>query len=390
MPYDQARHLSAILPACASALGYDLPTPVHPHPRADQEALGIPDARSILVVLVDGLGFHNLDERKGHAPFLRSLLKQKVNSRPISTCLPSTTPVAMAAFGTGTAPGLTCMTAYKQLNAEEDLVCQLIQFINTPQPEDLQRIPTIFERLVSAGVRVSAPGMAKFQGSGLTRAALRGPDYIVGRTMADRVKAAILCSRQPGLTYFYIPDVDKAGHEYGVDSDQWVAALEKTDKALSLIRQNLPVGTVMVVTADHGMINSDPHSRIDIAQEPVLRKGIRLVAGEPRNRMLYVYGETRQEKDAQAEEVAARYRAFLGNLVQVFLKEEAIGRGFYGPPDLVTDRAREILGDVIVLAQGSTTLVDTRYETDQATRLPSVHGSNSQREEGIPFLLERI
>lgn len=132
MPYDQARHLSAILPACASALGYDLPTPVHPHPRADQEALGIPDARSILVVLVDGLGFHNLDERKGHAPFLRSLLKQKVNSRPISTCLPSTTPVAMATFGTGTAPGLTCMTAYKQLNAEEDLVCQLIQFINTP------------------------------------------------------------------------------------------------------------------------------------------------------------------------------------------------------------------------------------------------------------------
>ena len=102
-----ALHLSAVLPALSAAIGHPAPTKVHADPKACQRALGLPDAESAIVVLVDGLGYWNLAMRLGHAPYLRSLMNESANQRPIATCAPSTTVAAMAAFGTGTCPGLT-------------------------------------------------------------------------------------------------------------------------------------------------------------------------------------------------------------------------------------------------------------------------------------------
>ena len=73
---------------------------MHADPAALQRALGIPQARAAIVVLVDGLGYWNLAMRLAHANYLRALMKEPVNQRPISTCAPSTTTAAMATFGT--------------------------------------------------------------------------------------------------------------------------------------------------------------------------------------------------------------------------------------------------------------------------------------------------
>ena len=63
-----ALHLSAVLPALSAAIGHPTPTKVHADPKACQRALGLPDAESAIVVLVDGLGFWNLAMRLGHLP----------------------------------------------------------------------------------------------------------------------------------------------------------------------------------------------------------------------------------------------------------------------------------------------------------------------------------
>ena len=63
-----ALHLSAVLPALSAAIGHPTPTKVHADPKACQRALGLPDAESAIVVLVDGLGYWNLAMRLGHAP----------------------------------------------------------------------------------------------------------------------------------------------------------------------------------------------------------------------------------------------------------------------------------------------------------------------------------
>lgn len=376
-----ARHLSAVLPAVTAAIGHPVPTAVHADPKALQRALGLPDVRSAIVVLVDGLGFWNLNMRIGHAPCLRSLVNETINSRPISTCAPSTTVAAMATFGTGTCPGLTGMTGYTQRNTETGELSQLIQFKNAIPPLELQRQPTIFETLAAAGVRVTSSGLPKFANSPLTIAAFRGAAYVSDANPTRRVTNACEAARTPGLTYLYIRDADKVGHNYGWDSEHWVAAFERIDAQLALLRRSAPKGTLIVIVADHGMVGVDPAGRIDIAGEPELARDVAMVGGEPRSLMLYA------DDGVDPRDIAARWRERLGDKALVRLCDDAVRDGVYGPMD---PRVRPMIGDVLVQAAGAVTIVDSRIQNDKATHLPSVHGSQTALEMDIPCLIDLV
>ena len=394
-----ALHLSALLPAVSSAIGSPVTTAVHADAAALQHALGLPEARSAIVVLVDGLGYWNLAMRLGHAPYLRSLLREPVNRRPLSTCAPSTTVAAMGTFGTGACPGLTGMAGYTQFAPALGRLVQLIQFkeVVPPQqgtaghaapahaapvldPEDLQREPTVFERLRARDVRVTACGLAKFKASPLTQAALRGPDYVARVTPGERVRAAAEAARTPGLTYLYIRDTDKVGHASGWDSSQWIGAFERVDGQLAQLRRLAPRGTLIVITADHGMVSAAPADRIDLANEPALTRGVAHVGGEPRALMLYA------AQDASPQEIAGRWRERLGEHALVRTRSQAVADGLFGP---VSPRVEPMLGDVIVQAAGQVTLVDSRMQSDKATRLPAVHGSQTMLEMDVPCLIDQ-
>ena len=375
-----ARHLSAVLPALSCAIGHPIPTAVHRDPAALQHALNFPDATSAIVVLVDGLGFWNLAMRLGHAPYLRSLMNDSVNQQPIATCAPSTTVAAMGVFGTGTCPGLTGMAGYTQRNTVTGELSQLIQFKHAIEPRDLQRQPTVFEQLQAQQVRTTSSGLPKFAASPLTEAALRGSEYLGNTLPSDRIKAACQAARTPGLTYLYIRDADKVGHNYGWDSDRWIGAFERIDAQLRQLRRMAPKGTLIVIVADHGMITVDPEQRIDIADEPQLRQGVSMVGGEPRSLMLYA------DDGVDPCDIATRWRNRLEGKALVRLVDDAVSQGVYGPVD---PRVRPMLGDVLVQAAGSVTIVDSRIQNEKATHLPSVHGSQTILEMDIPCLIDQ-
>lgn len=374
-----AMHLSSVLPAITSAIGHPVPTAVHHDPQSLQEALGMPSSASAIVVLVDGLGFWNLNIRLGHVPYMRSLMEDTVNQRPISTCFPSTTVAAMGTFGTGTCPGLTGMTGYTQINPQTGRLSQLIQFKGAPDPLELQREPTIFESLSAKGVRATSCGMSKFANSPLTQAALRGSHYVSGANAQSRVLAACKAAKTPGLTYLYIRDADKIGHNYGWNSDEWIGAFESIDSQLAMLHRCAPTGTLIVIVADHGMISANPQQRCDIATDEDLQRQVSLVGGEPRTPMLYAQAKS----DIQA--IVDRWSDRLCDNVRIWSKQEAIDGGLFGTVD---DRVSAVLGDVIVSTSDATTIVDSRTQSDKATRLPSVHGSQSFMEMDIPCLID--
>ncbi len=100
-----ALHLSAVLPALSAAIGHPAP---HQGPRRSQgmpARVGAARCRIGHKVLMDGLGYWNLAMRLGHAPYLRSLMNENANQRPIATCAPSTTVAAMAAIRYRNLPG---------------------------------------------------------------------------------------------------------------------------------------------------------------------------------------------------------------------------------------------------------------------------------------------
>ncbi|EPI50628.1 PglZ domain-containing protein [Peptoniphilus lacrimalis] len=374
-----ALHLSSILPALSASIGSPICTQIHKNPDSLRDLFGFPKVKSAVVVLVDGLGYWNLAIRKGHAPYLRALLNNSANQRPITTCVPSTTVAAMATFGTGTCPGLTAMTGYTQKNPKTGALSQLIQFRDAPNPLDLQRQPTIFESLSSLGVRANHVSLSKFEDSPLTQAAFRGAKFISGTTARARIMNAANSTKTPGLTYLYLRDIDKIGHNYGWESENWVSIFEQIDAQLNLLRKNCQKGTLIVITADHGMIESNPDLKIDIAKDSRLTKGVNLVGGEPRSVMLYA------EDGANPEDIALRWTNALQDKALVRTKEQAVKDGVFGE---VSSLALSVIGDVLVQAKSSVTIVDSRIETEKAMNLPSVHGSMSAMEMDIPCLVD--
>lgn len=372
--YDGAS-LGAVLPAVADSLGVAVTAGGRTGVGA-RAALGLPTAQRVCVVLVDGLGHANLTERSGHAPFLRSLL---ADGQVLTSGFPSTTAASMGLFGTGTGPGRTALVGYTARHPTTGALANLVSWDGLGDARDWQREPTIFEQVTAAGIPVTSVGPAKFAGSGLTEAALRGGGYHRAELLADRVDACVYELMGPALVYLYWGEVDKIGHHHGWGSWQWGEALGSLDRELARLAKALPPGTLLVVTADHGMVDVDRSQRWDVARTPVLSEGVELVAGEPR--ALHVYATLAEA--AGHEAVAARWRATLGKAAVVATRDEAIAAGWFGP---VSAHVRPVIGDVVVAMTGRATVVDSRTQTSASMALVGVHGSFTPGEMQVPLL----
>ncbi|SEI88978.1 alkaline phosphatase family protein [Demequina mangrovi] len=364
--------LGAVLPGALAAVGAADAVAAR-DAEADRVRLGIPQVEHIVVVLLDGLGHHQLDARKGHAPFLRT-----TESAVITAGFPTTTATSLALFGTGRASGATGMTGYTAHNPRTGEAANLVSWEGADHPEQWQREPSLLAAAHDGGLPVATLGKARFEGSGLTRAALAGGEFVGRSRLAERVDEAIRRARTPGLTYLYWGDIDRAGHKHGWQSDEWIAALEDADQELRRLRARLPRHAAMVVTADHGMVDVTGAPRWDIGAEPELARDVRLVAGEPR--MLHLH----MDDAGAAPAVAERWRGVLGDHAAVLLRSEAAGLGLFGP---VAGHVEDRIGDVVVAMAGRATVVDSRTQRPEAIALIGVHGSLTREELEIPLLV---
>lgn len=366
--------VDSVLPAIAGALGLAAAVSGAGDTLEAQVRLGLPDAQRVCVVLVDGLGLQPLRERLGHAPFLRS---QMAETRPLTVGFPSTTAASMGLFGTGCAAGLTGLAGYTVRNPATGGLANLVSWEGAGTPSAWQREPSVFELLVGAGVPVTSVGPARFAGSGLTDAALRGARFLAAEQLSVRVDAAVAALATPGLVYLYWGEVDKVGHHHGWQSPEWADELTAADRELGRLARSLPAGTLLVLTADHGMVDVDHGQLVDVAATPALAAGVELVAGEPRACHVHV-------RPGQAPDVAARWRDELAGRAVVALREEAVAAGWFGP---VADHVLPVLGDVVVASTGRAGVVDSRTQTPHSLRLIGMHGSFTPGEMLVPLVV---
>jgi hypothetical protein len=363
-------HLGKVIPAALDALGVTLEGVDGASARAE---LQLPIADHVVVVLLDGLGHHQLDARKGHAPFLRG-----AESAILSAAFPTTTATSLALLGTGRAAGRTGMTGYTALNPRTGQLANLVTWEGADDPAAWQREPRLMGAAAAAGVEVTTLGKPRFAGSGLTRAVLDGGTFVGVPTLHDGVDAAIRASRSPGMTYLYWSEIDASGHAQGWQSDAWVAALEEADGQLARLARGIAPGALMLVTADHGMIDVLGEKRWDVASTPRLAAGVELVAGEPRALHVHV------APDADPAAVAARWADVIGEHGVVGTKEQWIGTGVFGT---VADHVASRIGDVVVAMAGRATIVDSRTQTPASMALVGMHGSLTPEELYVPLLI---
>jgi hypothetical protein len=371
-----AATLVDVLPGVAAALG----VPVHrgglpADPLDLVPALG--DARRIAVLLVDGLGAEQVAAHPHEAPVLNAL---GTPAGVLSAPCPSTTPVSLASFGTGLPPGSHGVLGFVTEVPGEGRTLNHVQWTDDPDPQRWQAQPTVFEQATAAGVTCTAVGPHAFARSGLTRAAYRGADYVPAYSLGDLVAVVhgALAAGERSLVYGYTADLDLTGHIRGVDSASWRHQLGVVDRLVEQLAAGLPDDAVLLVTADHGMVDVPAETRLDVADVPALTEGVRLFAGEPRAR--YVHAEP-----GAAADVLATWREVLGDRAWVAGREEAVASGVFGAVDpAVADR----IGDVVALARGSWAIT-TAEQDPRGSLLAAFHGSLTSAELAVPLLAAR-
>ncbi len=135
-----------------------------------------------------------------------------------------------------------------------------------------QRCSSTSSRTASQVTRIGNP---EFADSGLTLAAHRGGGFVGVSALADRVTAALTAMTGGGrtLSYLYWGDLDTAGHQHGWRSPNWQAELGRVDRAVADLAARMPSGAVLVVTADHGMVDVPHARRLDLATAPRTASG---------------------------------------------------------------------------------------------------------------------
>ena len=368
--------LADVLPGAAAVLGVpvgrgDLPA----DPLGLTEVLGGP--RRVAVLLIDGLG---ADLVRAHADLAPTLAGLSTPVGDLSAPCPSTTPVSLATLGTGLPPGSHGILGFVTDIPGEDRTLNHVQWADDPDPDVWQAQPTVFEQAEAAGVPATAVGPFAYAGSGLTRAVYRGATYTGAVSHGDLCALVLrsLAAAPRALVYGYIPELDLTGHVRGVDSPSWRAQLAFIDRVVEELVARLPDDAVLLVTADHGMLDVPRTTRLDLDEEPALADGVRIVAGEPRAR--YVHTEPGARDD-----VLHRWREVLGERAWVGSREDAVASGVFGPVD---DAVAARIGDVVALARGTWALTTPLHEPGPS-RLAAYHGSLTATELAIPLLAVR-
>lgn len=339
-------------------------------------SIELPAARSVVLVVVDGLGALPLRAHAGHARTLTAAMAKKDVAAAV---FPTTTAAALTSLLTGATPGEHGLVGYRVRDPKTDTLVNLLSGWEAGgiDPLQWQGSATVFETASAAGHPAFALGIPAYAGSGFSRATLRGAAFQSARSAAERVELAweLADAHDGAIVYCYLPEVDKAGHRHGVDSAEWVAALEDVDAALS---RPIPDGVGVLVTADHGMVDVPSHRHLILDAAGGWHDGIRHIGGEPR--MLHVYAEP----DADEVALLTRWRRDLEGAAEVITRSEAIDAGLFGP--VVSDAVRQRIGDLLVIARGSVALYDAEAEDQRGRGMIGQHGALTPEEWRVPFI----
>jgi Type I phosphodiesterase / nucleotide pyrophosphatase len=368
VPAYQSTTLGELMPSIGAHVGV---------PGYANDAFRLPHSTRYVVVLIDGLGWNLLRSAVVAAPFLGSLLG---GAQRITSAVPSTTVTSLGSLGTGQPPGQHGLVGYTSRVPSTGEILNGLTWESDLVPTVYQSKPTFFERASDAGVLVTSVALARFQGTGLTEAALRGAAFVpFSDESAEDLRISLIVDAalrgDRTVVYAYERELDHYGHVHGCNSVDWLQQLARIDAMCERLRAALPPKVTLIITGDHGMVDIPSEQRIVAEDDPALMAGVSALAGEARFRQLYVDQEPPRR-------VADRWRARLGELAWVRTRDEAIDEGWFAAID---DQLRERWGHVLVALRGDWAVMTSAFPREYT--LIGMHGSLTPAEMLVPLLV---
>jgi predicted AlkP superfamily pyrophosphatase or phosphodiesterase len=328
-------------------------------------------AGQVVLLVADGLGWLQWQDRQGLTPHLSSL-----RGGPITSVVPSTTATALTSLTVGVPPALHGIVGYRIVVAGPTgrEVMNVLRWKTVSgdargfvSPVALQPRPAF------QGRRVPVVSKREFIGTGFTEAHQRDVP-IAGWSLASSLAVEVRTLLQAGepFVYAYYEGLDKIAHMRGFGA-YYDAELVALDRIVGDVLEALPPGAALAVTADHGQVEVGP--RAAVLDERVLKEA-EMVSGEARFRWLHT------EAGAPVDRLVDVAETVYGDQAWVVTLDEMERASWFGGPLRPEVRAR--LGEVALIPHEPVAYLDPADGGD--ARLVCRHGSLTADEMLVPLL----
>ncbi|HSO94435.1 MAG TPA: alkaline phosphatase family protein, partial [Acidimicrobiia bacterium] len=206
------------------------------------------DAQTVVLLVIDGLGWEALTGRPHLLPELTAL-----TGGPITTVAPSTTASALTSITTGRPPAEHGVIGFRIV--VDQIVLNVLSWHassgrRTPEPFTVQRHPPFFGREVDVVTK------AEFARTGFTEAHLRGARFHGWKAVSSLVEhcRALAAARTP-FVYAYYDGVDAVAHARGLHDGFYDAELRFADRLVGDLRDALPEEAALAIVSDHGQVH---------------------------------------------------------------------------------------------------------------------------------------
>mgnify|MGYP001827401854 CR=1 FL=1 len=341
---------------------------------------------NVLLLVLDGLGADWLARCSPGGVLDRHL------RGTMTSVFPPTTATAVTTYLTGEAPQQHAVTGW--FTYLRELGCVMAVLPGRPRcggadyaqagidPRWLFGHRPLSERLATPAITVSPAAIAHsgFNLAHLGRARLRTFETLAG--MFRQAAQALRASTERKYLYLYWPKLDSIGHEQGIESRAARRHLVEIEQALAdFLVQAAGTDTLILVTADHGQIDTRPGDLVDLANHPELEACLALpLCGEPRAAFCYLRPGRVQRFERYCGEV-------LGNKLDLWPSGDLLERGLFGL-GAPHPRLRERIGDYTLIMRGSYVIRD-RLPSEKPFRQIGVHGGLSAPEIEVPLCVLR-
>ncbi len=344
-------------------------------------------ARNIVLLVLDGLGYDYVC-RHGANTSLGTHLRGSLTS-----VFPTTTASAITSLATGVAAQQHAVTGWFMFLKEVGVVTAIMPFkpryggksytASGVSMRSVVSVKSVFEQMTRAGYLVSRNDLVQSEYSLTVAEGAQRRSYTSLEGCFSSIARTVQEGDEAKFVHAYWPDFDGLCHEFGVASAEALAHFHALDAQFTLLLETLRnTDTWVLVTADHGLIDTSSNTLVHLDKHPALRATLALpLCGEPRAAYCYV----RPSRAAQFERYVAEEMSAYCELARA---EELVEAGWFGlgrPNPKLFDR----IGDYVLLMKENYAIKDHVLGEDVYKQV-GVHGGLSRQELFVPLIAAHV
>ena len=197
--------------------------------------------------------------------------------------------------------------------------------------------------------------------------------------MFRNIRKAVNSSDRKKYIFAYSEKFDSLGHKYGSEGRKTIKYFHELDKRISAFARSLKgTDTILLITADHGLIDTDKNKIIYMKDHPELYDTLTMpLCGEPRMAFCYVH-------PGRAADFERYVKSKLRYCCTLFKSSELIRKNFFGlynsHPEL-----KNRIGDYALIMKEDYVIKDWILK-EKGKMLLSYHGGLSSSEMFVPLI----